>query len=72
MLSQVLFHLWWLLSILDWSRTCFSSAFCLRMLMLNCRMFRLFVLLVDLLRCVVCEIKFIVVLTGVHVCGVSL
>ena len=42
------------MSIVCWSRTCSSSDFSLRMLfMLNCRMFRLFVLFVGLLLCVV-------------------
>ena len=52
------------------SRTWSSSDFCLRMLfMLNYRMFRLFVLFVGLLLCVVCGLLFIVVLSGALVCG---
>ena len=38
--------------------------------MLNCRMLTLFVLFVDLLPYVVCELLFVVVLSGVLLCGV--
>ena len=50
------------ISILCWSRTFFSSVFCLRMLfILNCRMFWLFVSSVDLLPYVICGLLFVVV-----------
>ena len=58
------------ISILCWSRTCSSSDFCLWMLfLLSCRRFRLFELFVGLLLCVVCELLFVVVLSGVLVYG---
>ena len=38
--------------------------------MLNCRMFRLLMLFVDLLICVLWGLLLIVVLSGVPVCGV--
>ena len=49
------------ISILYWSKTCFTSTFCLWMVFtLYCRIFSLFVSLVNLLICVVCRLLFIV------------
>ena len=66
------FLLWWLyLFCVGLGYIKVLHAFCLQMLFkLNCRMYRYFVLFVDILPCVVCGLLFVVVFSGVLVCGV--